>query len=220
MPPERKPAILELMTRDPHEPTLPPPKVKAAPLPRSPMIMRPANTGVLLVDMQERLLAVVPDGKRITWNCRRLLDGAQVLGVHLAATEQNPEKLGPTAPELTERLWGPPLAKLAFSCGECGVIFSAWQAEGRDRVLLCGIETHVCVQQTALDLLAAGYHVFVAADAVGARAAIDHEVALRRLESTGAVITTTEAALFEWCGAAGSDKFRMISALAKESAPT
>jgi len=192
----------------------------AAALPRSPFLMQPANTGLLVVDVQERLTAAVRDSRRIVWNCRRLMDAAQVFAIPLTATEQNPVKLGPTVAELTQRLWGPPPAKLAFSCGECGDIFAQWQATGRDRVLLCGIETHVCVQQTALDLLAAGYSVFVAADAVGARAAIDHDVALRRLEISGAVITTTEAAMFEWCGAAGTDQFRQISALAKESAPS
>lgn len=190
-----------------------------AALPRSPFLMQPGNTALLVVDVQERLMAAVRESKRIVWNCRRLMDAAQVFAIPLAATEQNPEKLGPTVAELTQRLWGPPPAKLAFSCGECGGIFAEWQAAGRDRVLLCGIETHVCVQQTALDLLAAGYMVFVAADAVGSRAAIDHDVALRRLEISGAVITTTEAAMFEWCGVAGTDKFRQISALAKESPP-
>jgi nicotinamidase-related amidase len=87
-------------------------------------------------------------------------------------------------------------------------------------VLLAGIETHVCIQQTALDLLAAGYQVYLAADAVAARHAIDHEIALRRMESSGVVLTTTEAAIFEWCEQAGTPEFRRISQLAKEAPPT
>jgi hypothetical protein len=166
------------------------------------------------------LLAVVPHAARITWNCRRLIDGGQILGVPVAVTEQNPEKLGATAPELVERIARPPQAKLAFSCGACGDIFAPLEAEGIERVLLCGIETHVCVQQTALDLLAAGYRVYVAADAVGSRNDLDHELALRRMDSSGAVITTTEAALFEWCEVAETPEFRQISALAKEKEPT
>jgi isochorismate hydrolase len=86
-------------------------------------------------------------------------------------------------------------------------------------VLLCGIETHVCVGQTALDLLAAGFRVYIAVDAVAARSTLDHETALRRMESSGAVLTTTEAALFEWCIRAGTPEFRQISALAKELPP-
>jgi isochorismate hydrolase len=120
--------------------------------------------------------------------------------------------------ELASKL-GAPRAKLAFSCGACGEIFAEWRSAGIERVLVAGIETHVCVQQTALDLLAAGYQVYVAADAMGARGTLDHEMALRRMDSAGATITTTEAALFEWCGAAGTDAFRQISALAKEPGP-
>jgi nicotinamidase-related amidase len=180
--------------------------------------MRAVDTVLLAVDMQERLLAVIPQAARITWNCRRLIDGAKTLGVRTIVTEQNPDKLGPTTAELagagTARL-----AKMAFSCGACGEAFADWEAEGIERVLVCGIETHVCVAQTALDLVSAGYRVYVAADAVGARNAVDHEIALRRMESSGAVITTTEAALFEWCERAGTDEFRAISALAKEKPP-
>jgi len=189
-------------------------------LPRSPELMRASDTALLVVDMQERLLTVLPEAKRIVWNCRRLVDGARILGVRAAVTEQNPEKLGATAADLAQRLGTPAHAKMAFSCGACGELFSRWQNEGVHRVLLCGIETHVCVQQTALDLLAAGYQVFVAADAVGARGAVDHEIALRRMESSGAVITTTEAALFEWCERAGTPEFRQISALTKQPAPS
>jgi nicotinamidase-related amidase len=192
---------------------------RPAPLPRSPELMRANDTALLVVDMQERLLAAIPGANRIAWNCRRLIDGASILGVRTAVTEQNPEKLGPTAADLSAGVIEAPHAKLAFSCGACGDLFSAWQAAGIERVLLCGIETHVCVQQTAFDLLAAGYRVYVAADAVGARGAFDNEIALRRMESSGATITTTEAALFEWCERAGTDAFRKISALAKESGP-
>ncbi len=192
---------------------------RPAPLPRSPEMMRAHDTALLVVDAQERLLALVSGTARIVWNCRRLIDGARILGVRTAVTEQNPVKLGPTAPALAERLTESRPSKMAFSCGACGELFPPWQAEGVERVLLCGIETHVCVQQTALDLLAAGYRVYIAADAVGARGAYDHEIALRRMESSGATITTTEAALFEWCEQAGTPEFRQISALAKEVGP-
>jgi nicotinamidase-related amidase len=180
--------------------------------------MRAADTALLVIDVQERLLGAIQGAASIVWNCRRLLDGASIVGVGAAITEQNPDKLGRTAPELATRaLCAAP--KMAFSGGACGEIFAAWRERGIERALLCGIETHVCVQQTALDLLAAGYQVLVAADAVGSRFALDHDVALRRLESSGAVITTTEATLFEWCERAGTGQFREISALVKESPP-
>jgi nicotinamidase-related amidase len=189
------------------------------PLPRSPELMRVADTALLVVDVQERLLPAIPLARRIVWNCRRLLDGARILGMHSAVTEQNPAKLGATTADLPAASAGPPAAKMAFSCGACGYVFAAWRAAGIERVLVCGIETHVCVAQSVLDLLAAGYQPFVAVDAVGSRHAIDHDVALRRMESSGATLTTVEAALFEWCERAGTDEFRQISALVKEAAP-
>jgi nicotinamidase-related amidase len=181
--------------------------------------MLPGDTALLVVDVQERLVPAISDARRIIWNCRRLLDGAKVLGVRAAMTEQNPEKLGQTVAELAAVHNGPVFAKMAFSAGACGELFAQWRQAGVERVLVCGIETHVCVAQTALDLLAAGYQAFVAADAVGSRAMHDYEFALRRLESCGVAITTVEAALFEWCERAGTPEFRQISALIKEPAP-
>ncbi len=186
-------------------------------VPRSPELMNPDDTGLLVVDVQEKLIAVQPEGERIVWNARRLLDGAKLLDVQSAATEQYPEKLGPTVPHLATRLSVPPASKLAFSCRTCDEIFSAWRASGIHRILVCGIETHVCVQQTVLDLLSAGFQVNVAVDAVSSRFTIDHDTALRRMEASGALLTTTEAALFEWCNEAGTEAFRGISRLAKET---
>jgi len=182
-------------------------------------MMRAADTALLVVDVQQRLVPAIRNAERIVWNCRRLLDGARVLGLRSAITEQNPEKLGGTVAELAAAYSDAVPAKMAFSCGACGELFADWRDVGIERVLVCGIETHVCVAQTAFDLLAAGYQVFVAADAVGSRAAVDHETALRRLETSGAVLTTVEAALFEWCERAGTPEFRQISALVKESPP-
>jgi nicotinamidase-related amidase len=186
---------------------------------RSPELMNATDTGLLVVDAQEKFLAVVPGAKRIVWNIRRLLDTAKLLGVPRAATEQYPEKLGPTAAELLERL-DKPVAKLTFSGAACGPRFAEWKADGRYRVLVCGIETHVCIAQTAFDLTADGWLVYVPVDAVGTRHAIDHETALRRMEAAGVVLTTTEAAMFEWCRIAGIPEFKTISALAKEAPPT
>lgn len=188
----------------------------SAPLTRSPELMTATDTGVLVVDAQEKLLAVVPDAARITWNCRRILDAAKVLGLPTAATEQYPERLGPTVAELRDRL-ATPTGKLAFSGAGCAPALEAWKSDGRYRVLVCGIETHVCIQQTALDLAADGWLVYVAADAVGTRHAIDHEIALRRMEAAGVIMTTTEAAIFEWCCESGTPEFKQISALAKET---
>ena len=186
-------------------------------IPRSPELMRPEDTGLLLVDVQTRLIDAQADGKRVVWNAGRLLDGASTLGVSIAATLQYPEKLGPTVPELAKRLPSPEFDKLTFSCGSCAEIFLNWRAAGIHRVLICGIEAHVCVQQTALDLLAGGFQVIVAVDATSSRNRVDYEIALRRMEISGVLLTTTEAALFEWCRQAGTTEFKAISALVKDS---
>lgn len=188
------------------------------PLPRSPELMNANDTGLLVVDAQEKLLEVVPESAKVVWNIRRLLDAAAALGVPKAATEQYPDKLSHTAPELKERL-GPAPDKLSFSACVCSQIFDGWRKDGLYRVLVCGIETHVCIQQTVLDLLADGWMVYVAVDAVAARWAIDHETALRRMQAAGAILTTTEGAMFEWCRTAATPGFKTISALAKEKGP-
>ena len=187
-------------------------------LPRSPELMSRDDTSLLVVDMQERLLPSIRSAQRVIWNVRRLLDGARILGLEIAATEQYPKGLGPTVTVLAERLGEIP-AKLAFSCGECGDIFRRLAHHGRPKVLVAGVETHVCVQQTVLDLLGDGFRVYVAVDAVGSRFETDYQTALRRMESAGATLTTTEAALFEWCEVAGTSEFKQISQLAREEAP-
>ncbi len=185
---------------------------------RSPELMNRDDTALLVVDMQARLLPLIGGHARLIWNVRRLIEGARVLGVHVAATEQYPKGLGPTTPELAALL-GPVPAKLAFSCGECGELIAGIRDRGIWKILVCGIETHVCVGQTVHDLLGDGFRVYVAADAVAARGPLDHKIALRRMDSAGATLTTTEAALFEWCGRAGSPEFKEISRLVREAPP-
>lgn len=187
-------------------------------LPRSPELMNRDDSALLVVDVQAKLLPLIPVQQRLVWNIRRLIDGAKILSVPVAATEQYPQGLGGTAPELAQRLGTIP-SKTAFSCGECGQIFTEWRDKGIWKILVCGIETHVCVGQTVHDLLGEGFRVYVAADAVAARGQFDHDIALRRMDSSGATLTTTEAALFEWCGAAGTPEFKQISQLVKESPP-
>jgi nicotinamidase-related amidase len=185
---------------------------------RSPELMSRHDTALLVVDVQTRLLEAMAPPPTLVWNIRRLIDGAQALGLPVAATEQYPRGLGSTTRELAERLGEIP-AKLMFSCRECGGLFEPWRDQGVYKILVVGIETHVCVQQTVLDLLAVGFRAYVAVDAVDSRFAPDREIALRRMESAGATLTTTEAALFEWCEVAGTAEFKTISALVRETSP-
>lgn len=187
-------------------------------LPRSPELMSASDTALLVVDVQDKLMRLIPHEMRIIWNIRRLIDGAKILGVPVAATEQYPQGLGGTVLELAGRL-GPIPSKLHFSCGACGEVFQEFEAAGVHRILVVGIEAHVCVQQTALDLMAAGFRVYLAVDAIGARFDIDYQTALRRMETSGATLTTTESALFEWCEVSGTPQFKQISALVREQRP-
>lgn len=180
--------------------------------------MARTETGLLVIDVQDKLVRLIRDHERLVWNIRRLIDAARVLGVPVAATEQYPRGLGHTTAELLERL-DQVADKTTFSCGSCPAIFAGWREADIHRVLVSGIETHVCVQQTVLDLLADGFRVYVAVDAVGSRHNIDYQTALRRMESSGATLTTTESAIFEWCEIAGTPEFKQISALAKETPP-
>lgn len=180
------------------------------------------DTALVVVDVQEKLVAAVADGPKVAWNVRRLVDAARALGRPIVATEQYPKGLGPTVPELAERV-GPAPSKLAFSAGGCPEVFASlteWRDRGISKILVCGVEAHVCVAQTTFDLLADGWRVYVAVDAIGSRFEIDLGTALRRMDSAGATLTTVEAAMFEWCATAAAPEFKEISRLARESLPS
>ena len=181
--------------------------------------MSPDETAVLVVDVQEKLMPKIHGAAALVRNIAFIIDVARLLGVEVFATEQYAKGLGPTVPELAQRL-PRPLEKLSFSsCGAPGLI-DALRKQGRSRVLLVGIESHVCVLNTALDLLDEGYYVYPAVDAIGCRFALDHDVAMRRLEAAGAFLTTVESAAFEWTGGAEHPRFKAMSALVKERART
>ena len=164
-----------------------------------------------VVDVQERLVPAVMDGAAVVGRCRRLAEAARLLDVKALVTEQYRKGLGATVPELATLL-PPPLEKLSFSC--CGAEgFTGAIPAGVGQIVLCGLETHVCIAQTALDLLAEGYAVFLAVDAISSRHAVDRDVALRRLEAAGAVPTTSESVIFEWCRTAAHPRFSDVRKL-------
>jgi nicotinamidase-related amidase len=180
--------------------------------------LNPAESAVLVVDVQEKLLPAVPAARPLLVNLQFLLDAANLLGVRVLATEQYPRGLGGTAPELLPRLPAKRHEKTAFSCAAVPVVADALLPAGLRQVVLTGLETHVCVLQTGLDLLERGVAVFVPADGVAGRFALDHDLALRRLERAGAVLTTCETVVFEWLGDAGHPRFKEISRLVRERA--
>jgi nicotinamidase-related amidase len=184
--------------------------------------MRPTDrlTGqhgaLLVVDVQAKLLERIQDRDQVVANSVRLVRGAQLLHLPVWATEQYPKGLGPTVAALAELIPHRP-EKTTFHC--CAVPQLLEQLYGRKirHVTLVGIEAHVCVAQTALELIGLGFGVQIPADAVGSRHKIDWEFALRRLEHAGAIISTTEAALFEWTERSDRPEFKAISALIQEA---
>lgn len=170
---------------------------------------------LVVVDVQEKLAPLIGETERLLVNCSKLVETAKLFHVPTFATEQYPQGLGPTVPSLAQHLSERP-AKLRFSCAEVlNWPPAAERADDRFQVVLCGIEAHVCVLQTAFDLLAAGYQVFLAADAVGSRRQLDWKVALDRLAAGGATIVTTESVLFEWCETAEAPEFKQFVAIVK-----
>ena len=175
-----------------------------------------AKAGLVVVDIQERLLPAIFEKERLVQNTVRLIRGSTILGLPIFATEQYRKGLGAAAPEIASAIPKfAPMEKVAFSaCGASGFI-PALKAKKVSHILLCGMEAHVCILQTCLDLLDKGFRVFVAADAVSSRTAENHRVGLERMRDAGAIIVSTEMALFEMLGEAGTDEFRQILALVR-----
>jgi nicotinamidase-related amidase len=180
-----------------------------------PTQMTAGDTALLVIDVQEKLTVKIPGADALVRNIAFLIEGARLLGLPVQATEQYPKGLGPTVPELARLLPERP-AKVAFSCCAVPSVVAGFHKAARPKVLLAGIETHVCVQQTALDLLNQDFRVYIPADAVASRYPLDHDLALRRLERAGAVITTAETAVFEWTGGADHPQFKAVSKLVQD----
>jgi nicotinamidase-related amidase len=170
------------------------------------------NTVLAVIDIQGKLLNVMFEKEALLENVQKLVKGIQLLGVPIIMTEQNPKGLGPTQPEIAQIIPEvTPIAKFSFSCCQDKGFQQAMEKIGRKQVLLCGIESHICVYQTAMELLKTGYEVQVVADVVSSRTARNRDIALNRMQSEGAKLTSTEMALFELLQTAESPKFKDIS---------
>lgn len=207
-----------------------------------------AESQLIVIDVQERLLPVIRAHQTIAASIRFLMDAAGILQVSAVVTEQYPKGLGTTVELLRNHpATSSTLEKLKFSAAEALIqdssvpgistkensrnslfgfnmqthVSPASTTPNQPRVkpkqlVLAGIETHICVQQTALELFDRGFQVFVAADCVGSRYADDHDRALHRMSEAGVIITTAEAIAFEWCQRAGSDSFKALSRLVRD----
>jgi nicotinamidase-related amidase len=172
---------------------------------------------VLVVDVQERLVPAIEPAAlaRVLKYARALVGTARELGLPVLATEQYPKGLGRTVREIAEILPAPPLEKVHFSCGADPAFASALEATGRRQVIVCGMETHVCVFQTVRDLAAGGYAVHLCADAVGSRTEEHRRIGLELAREAGALVTTAETAIFDLLHRAGTDEFRKVAPLVK-----
>jgi nicotinamidase-related amidase len=171
----------------------------------------------VVVDVQEGFRKAIPDFERVAKATGTLIEGAETLAVPIVITEQYPKGLGATASEVAEHLpeGTEPLEKVVFSAADA----DGFDLGGRDQALVCGIESHVCVSQTTIDLLEAGVEVQVPLDAVSSRTEENKRVGLRKMEQAGAILTSVEAALFELLGRAGTEEFKRIQGLILEYAP-
>ena len=169
------------------------------------------RTALVVIDVQEAFAKAVEGFDDVAAQTAILVQGAKLLGLPLLVTEQYPRGLGDTVEPVRAAL-GEDVERLPKT------VFSAVRADGfdlagRDQALVCGIETHVCVNQTVHDLLGGGVEVHVAVDAVGSRTAANRELGLRKMAESGAILTSVETALFELLGQAGSDEFKTIQKL-------
>jgi nicotinamidase-related amidase len=174
------------------------------------------DTALVLIDVQASLLPLMFECAHTRANLQRLLAGAQALRLPVLWCEQNPRHLGATVPDLAALVPDQqPITKMSFSCCGSDAFMQAVRARGRTTLALCGIETHVCVYQTARDLMAAGYRVEVVADAVSSRTALNRALGLRRMQQLGAVMTSTEMLLLDLLGTAEHPAFKQILKLIK-----
>ena len=173
------------------------------------------TAALVLVDVQQKLLPAIHDREALVASCAKLARGMAALGVPIVWTEQNPKGLGPTVPEVAELLPGEAVTKVSFSC--CGepAFAEAVAALGRTQLVLAGIESHVCVWQTAADLLDGGHEVHICADAVSSRTPANRQIGLDRARAAGAAITSVEMALFELLDTAGDPAFKAILQIVK-----
>jgi len=175
-----------------------------------------ADTVLLVVDIQEKLVRAMNAREELVLRAQQLVQGARVLNVPVLCTEQNPKGLGPTVPEIAAHMPGArPISKFSFGCCASEDFMRALQAAARRNVLIAGIETHVCVYQTAVELIAKGYRVEVVADACSSRTLQNKQTGLDKMRDAGAAMTSVETALFELLKVADGPLFKQILSIVK-----
>lgn len=174
------------------------------------------DTAALIIDFQEKLVPAIANNEEIVAKSATFVKGLKELGVPMAVTQQYTKGLGETVPAIKEALGEfTPMEKTSFSALGCEE-FVAWvKAQGKKTILVCGVEAHICVLQSIMDLIGEGYRVFIVADCVGSRMVYNKDYAIQRATQEGAFVTTCEGALYEMVQGAGTPHFKAISKLTK-----
>ena len=175
------------------------------------------KAAVLVIDIQSRLTPTMPPDAlaRVVKNTRALVGAAKELGMPVLATEQYPKGLGELIPEVREVLPSPPLVKMHFSCGADPAFSAALEKTGRRQVVICGMETHVCVFQTVRDLVSMGYEVHVCSDAVSSRQEAHRVNGIELCRQAGAIVTNAETVIFDLLHLSGTPEFKKVAPLVK-----
>jgi nicotinamidase-related amidase len=186
----------------------------------APIICDASRSVLIVVDMQPSFMKAVPGVDKVLERCKFLVQVARELQVPIVASEQNNTRMGGFEPSLLALLdpdsW--PINKMSFSCCGSPEFLRALESTGRRQAVLCGIETHICVNQTALHLLQRGYEVVVAADAIASRGQAAHESAIERILQAGVAKADTESITYEWLGTADHPRFKNVLELVKRYA--
>ena len=182
---------------------------------KNPITLDRNKTALLVIDIQERIYKAVRKHEKLIDNVLKLVKGAKLLNIPIYYTEQYPQGLGETADILKKELTGDAVQKLSFSCFGAENLFGELTSADISQVVISGVESHVCVQQTVLDLLANNFQVNLPVNAVSSRYKIDYDTAIRRMEKHGAEITTVESVLFELLQHCKVPEFKSISSLIK-----
>ena len=170
----------------------------------------PKVNALIIVDIQEKIIKPVFNKDSIAKNIKKLIDAYQILEKNIFISEQNPLKLGKTIPELLPKGGFKKIEKMEFSLANIQEFLKELKNKEITNLIVCGIETHICIQQTVLDCLQKGFEVILVSDAMSSRNRVDHEIALKRMTQSGAILTTTESIIFELCKTADRKEFKEI----------
>jgi len=175
------------------------------------------ETLLLIVDVQQKLINNIKGSQLLIFNIKKLIDTCNLLNVNIAITEQNPLKLGMTLETILNDNEYPKFEKMEFSCSENKNFLNYINKNNFKNIIVCGIESHICILQTSIDLLRKGFNILIPRDAIGSRNEIDNDTAFLRLILSGAVASTTESLICELCKTSNRKEFREVSKILKNS---